>query len=138
MFSENLSVFLLQYCEQMGLSQERLAERCGVSVRYIGRIICRHSVPTIAVLEKLCTSLHMTPNDLLLSIAIVHPSYRQPMEVVAFYQLPHEDVYGICPRCRAIIDREYQAYCDSCGQQLSWKRISQATFHALLPAPDEE
>ena len=40
MFSENLSVFLLQYCEQMGLSQERLAERCGVSVRYIGRIIC--------------------------------------------------------------------------------------------------
>ena len=59
MFSENLSVFLLQYCEQMGLSQERLAERCGVSVRYIGRIICRHSVPTIAVLEKQIGRAHV-------------------------------------------------------------------------------
>lgn len=138
MFSENLSVFLLQYCKRMELSQEKLAERCGVSVRYIGRIICRHSVPTITVLEKLCVSLHMTPNDLLLSMAIGSPSYRQPMEVTTFYQLPGEDVYGVCPRCRAIIDREYQAYCDSCGQQLSWKRVSKATFLPLLPPPDAE
>lgn len=138
MFSENLSAILLQYCHKMGLSQEKLAERCGVSVRYIGRIICQHSAPTIVVLEKLCFSLHMTPNDLLLSMAVNVPSHRQPMEVEAFYLLPdEEDAYAVCPRCHAIIDREYQAYCDSCGQCLSWKRVSQALFKRL-PHPEPE
>lgn len=138
MFSENLSAVLLQYCEKMGLSQERLAERCGLSVRYIGRIICRHSTPTITVLEKMCLSLHMTPNDLLLSMVIVTPSYRMPMEVTTFYALPQEDIFAVCPRCQAIIDREYQSYCDSCGQQLSWKRVTQATFQRYLPPAPED
>lgn len=30
--------------------------------------------------------------------------------------------YGICPRCGAPLDRDYQSYCDRCGQHLSWSR----------------
>lgn len=28
--------------------------------------------------------------------------------------------YAICPRCRIPLDRDYQAYCDRCGQHLKW------------------
>lgn len=28
--------------------------------------------------------------------------------------------FAICPRCRMPLDRDYQAYCDRCGQHLGW------------------
>lgn len=28
--------------------------------------------------------------------------------------------YAICPRCRAALDRDYQSFCDHCGQHLKW------------------
>ncbi|MCD8342517.1 MAG: hypothetical protein LUC87_10325 [Clostridiales bacterium] len=30
--------------------------------------------------------------------------------------------YCICPRCGAVLEREYQGYCDGCGQRLDWRR----------------
>lgn len=30
--------------------------------------------------------------------------------------------YPVCPGCRMTIDREYQSYCDRCGQKLVWIR----------------
>ena len=30
--------------------------------------------------------------------------------------------YPICPRCRTSLEREYQSFCDRCGQALSWKK----------------
>ncbi len=36
------------------------------------------------------------------------------------------DSYPVCPRCECTLDREYQLFCDRCGQALSWKRFSSA------------
>ena len=46
--------------------------------------------------------------------------YRMPLEVTEI--IVHYDRYSypICPRCRISIDREYQGYCDRCGQKLAW------------------
>lgn len=54
-------------------------------------------------------------------------SYRLPMLVNEYY-IGH---YGIfmryeccipkCPRCSIGIDRDYQSYCDRCGQALDWR-----------------
>ncbi len=37
-----------------------------------------------------------------------------------------ESAYYFCPRCDVTLERDYQAYCDRCGQQLDWKRIDKA------------
>lgn len=51
----------------------------------------------------------------------VAESYRQPMNVTEIHLFGDSTAYPVCPRCRITIEREYQAYCDRCGQALSWK-----------------
>ena len=56
-------------------------------------------------------------------------SYRTPMRVTAvrrYLDCPQLFTYPICPRCGSTMDREYQAYCDRCGQALDWKGFSTA------------
>ena len=37
-----------------------------------------------------------------------------------------ESIYYVCPRCGITLEREYQAFCDRCGQRLDWKEIDNA------------
>ena len=34
--------------------------------------------------------------------------------------------YPVCPRCKHTMEREYMAFCDRCGQKLSWDNYEQA------------
>ncbi len=34
--------------------------------------------------------------------------------------------YPVCPYCKLTLDREYQHFCDRCGQELDWKNYSNA------------
>lgn len=45
--------------------------------------------------------------------------YRLPMRVKKFRR-----GFPVCPRCNTTIEREYQAYCDRCGQCLKWEKIA--------------
>ena len=56
----------------------------------------------------------------------VAESYRQPMNVTEIHLFGDGTAYPVCPRCRITIEREYQAYCDRCGQALSWKAYHKA------------
>ena len=50
-------------------------------------------------------------------------SYRIPMNVtdaMVFPRWPQDDIYYRCPRCQKLLDREFMAYCDYCGQCLDW------------------
>lgn len=40
--------------------------------------------------------------------------------------------FPVCPQCGITMEREYQAYCDRCGQCLGWKHFKKATI--LFPA----
>ena len=54
-------------------------------------------------------------------------SFRTPMQVLAVRQYPacpELSTYPLCPRCNLPMEREYQRYCDHCGQALSWKGFS--------------
>ena len=62
-------------------------------------------------------------------------AYRCPMTVgeyvlyqSAFYK---ESAYYICPRCDVTLDREYQTFCDRCGQRLNWKHITKANLRCM-------
>ena len=51
-------------------------------------------------------------------------SYRIPMRVSAvrylFDGVYGSTVYPICPQCNSTMERDYQKYCDRCGQALDW------------------
>jgi transcriptional regulator with XRE-family HTH domain len=50
---------------ERGLTQEDLADRAGVSVRYLGSIERGATAATVVVLERLARALRVTPCDLL-------------------------------------------------------------------------
>ena len=50
----------------------------------------------------------------------------QPMRVMQVLRLSSGYTYPICPACRVTLEREYQRYCDRCGQCLNWKGYDKA------------
>ena len=57
-------------------------------------------------------------------------AYRHPMSVTeVFYyvdSLIGPTTYPICPRCGVTVEREFQSFCDRCGQALDWDKLETA------------
>ena len=57
-------------------------------------------------------------------------TYRRPMRVTEFIlykgTFGTESAFYLCPRCDITLEREYQSYCDRCGQRLNWKCVCKA------------
>ena len=50
-------------------------------------------------------------------------TYRVPMKVadaMIFSRFPCDHIFYRCPRCQRLLEREFVAYCCSCGQCLDW------------------
>lgn len=131
MFLANLSNSILRICGAKDLSYEAASELCDLSSRYFGDIVRQKSAPTIITLEKLCSGLEQSPNELLgVSPVLQEVSYREPMKVTqircyrAFRVLTS---FPVCPRCQTTLEREYQNFCDRCGQKLDWSVFGKAT-----------
>ena len=54
-------------------------------------------------------------------------SYRIPMQVTHLRKY-RTTAYYICPKCNITMEREFMAYCDRCGQRLSWKNYRKAVI----------
>lgn len=59
-------------------------------------------------------------------------SYRVALPVTRICRFRSGDYYPVCPRCDETLEREYMAYCDRCGQHLSWKQIR---FAQIISSP---
>ncbi len=57
-------------------------------------------------------------------------SYRTPM-IVCEMVVHQEYSFAVCPRCRVSLEREYQNYCDRCGQALKWSKYRYAKVVTL-------
>jgi hypothetical protein len=55
-------------------------------------------------------------------------AYRMPLPVLRINKLGNDDEFPVCPRCDALLEREYMAYCSRCGQCLDWSMIEQARY----------
>ena len=134
-FLDNLSTSVLKLCDIHKLSYESASERCDISSRYFGDIACGNTAPTIITLEKICLGFDLTPNELLVPSMIWNElSFRKPLTVT--HIRCHRDCNGligfpVCPQCGITIEREYQSYCDRCGQLLDWSNFTKATI--ILP-----
>ena len=51
-------------------------------------------------------------------------AFRRAMPVREAYLFRGSGVYPVCPRCQLTFEREYQRFCDRCGQRLSWSHYS--------------
>ena len=60
-------------------------------------------------------------------------SYRIAMRVRCVKFFADSGSYPVCPRCQATMEREYTAYCDRCGQHLSWEAFEKA--YRIIAAP---
>ena len=47
-------------------------------------------------------------------------SFRIKMKVTRVFECKDLSVFPICPRCEITLEREFQSYCDRCGQHLDW------------------
>lgn len=47
--------------------------------------------------------------------------YRSAIEVKEIVIYQHNASFAVCPRCQIPMEREFQGFCDRCGQKLSWK-----------------
>lgn len=132
MYLDYLPTAVLHLCEEYQLSVESAAKRCCISSGCLRNIIQGKTAPTILTLEKLCFGLECTPNDLLMPSQVIQmDSFRVAMPVTQIYcyRVYHGFLdFPLCPRCGNPMEREYQAFCDRCGQCLSWKAYSKATI----------
>ncbi len=133
MFSKKLSTSVLSICDSRDLSYEAASELCDLSPRYFGSIARGKTAPTVNTLQKLCVGFDRTPNELLgFSTTDEELSYRIAMQVTHYRQhlsLYHScSVFPVCPRCHCNLEREYQSFCDRCGQKLSWDFFHYATL----------
>ena len=103
MFSRKLSAAILRICETENLTYEAASELCDISCRHFGSI---------------ARGLNKTPDELLGYEEAA--TYRAARQVEEYAELQGGVTCAICPRCGACLDREYQAFCDSCGQKLAW------------------
>lgn len=138
MFLANLSLSVLRLCDSHELSYEAASERCNLSSRYFGDIARGKTAPTILTLEKLCTGFELTPNDLLIpSLILRKTDFREPMPVThirCYHGFHGLTGFPVCPQCRITMEREYQSYCDRCGQCLGWRNYRKAKV--ILPKND--
>ena len=122
MFLDNLSTSVLKLCDT-----RRQRQMC---IRDRGK-----TTPTILTLEKLCVGFDLTPNDLLIPSELWREmAFREPMPVThirCFHFFHGLTGFPVCPQCGRTLEREYQPYCDRCGQCLDWKGFSKATI--ILP-----
>ena len=57
-------------------------------------------------------------------------SYRIPKKITETFTYRSEGEYfssPICPTCKISFEREFQKFCDRCGQKLDWEGFSYAT-----------
>ena len=123
MFGKNLADTLLRFMNERKLTLEDLSEACNLSTRFLGSIIRRKASPSLDSFEKICAALEATPNELLLSkAALDHLEKSEPKRVTKILNNTIAGLaFPICPSCGKTMERDYQSYCDRCGQFLSWK-----------------
>lgn len=127
MFLVRLSENLLRLCGGH-LSYEDAAELCQCSSKHFANIVNKRTQPSLNVFENICNGFAMTPNALL-SVSALEPelAFRVPMPVTNVRMLGNFP-FPVCPQCKSTLEREYQKYCDHCGQCLDWTIFENAAI----------
>ena len=131
LFSENIACWLSNYCSKSGMAPSVLSRQCGLHKSAVSRYIRKRNQPMLFTIEKLCYCLGVSPNDLLLTEQGSVTSYRMPLRVKEAVLFMDCNCYSLCPKCNCTLSREYQSFCDRCGQCLSWAQYPNVEIHSI-------
>jgi len=114
---------------EMKLSQLKFAMECDISLDILNQIERERTNPRLSTLQKICAYVGCSVAELL---RVDEPtdeklSYRDELTVTHAIVAENGYSFAICPRCNNSFEREYQAFCDRCGQKLGWKNYKKAT-----------
>lgn len=126
MFSDNLSVSLLKLCDIRNISYEAASELCELCTKEFGNLARGNGNPTLRTFEKLCTGFKVTPNELLLLPNGFHTAALPITEIRCLFLSGTLTGFPVCPHCGTSLEREFQAFCDRCGQLLDWHNYCNA------------
>ena len=126
MFSKELASKILKLIDEKNITLEALSKWSGLSRKFISNVTSGKQVPTLNSLEKLCSALEVEPNDLLINDKSKASERSVAMLVDTVYCNigKNPPTYTpVCPLCNALLQNNWQSYCDICGQKLSWKHF---------------
>ena len=64
--------------------------------------------------------------SVLLPYLLLSPTYLLPRTVNTVRIYKDRNCFSVCPRCKKVIEYEYQSYCGNCGQYLDWSKLDDA------------
>ncbi len=120
-----------------GLSQSEVAEALNCAIRSVQRYESGKTNPSLSIVIKMMQIYHCSFSDLFpncISKRMVANrknkktvSHRTPMRVsdlISFSDYTYgSTVFPVCPRCKCSMERDYQRFCDRCGQALDWRNL---------------
>ena len=131
---------------------ERLSNRCwdalqeqGLVSTYLGRdvkqqpdprslivhlaVYANLDIPLSTAIKQDPHFLFQSPDDVLpsrISDALLRDRPLRVSQVMTFLDIPGHPSFPVCPGCRITLEREYQGFCDRCGQRLDWTHFKNA------------
>ena len=133
MFKRELSINLMKAIDEKNLTVESVSKLANLSRKYVSNIINERQTPSIDVLENICSALELDPNDLLIGEKSKLPGKSKALAVTQVLKIDDVNGLPICPGCHKTLVRDNQAYCDACGQRLSWNNFLNAEVVFEMP-----
>ena len=111
---------IIEIRKSKNLTQEKLALESEISLSYLRLIEHGKANPTINELLKISHALNFDfQNPFSVNLAS-SKLFRIPMPVTDIIFLGNNS-FSVCPRCHNSLERDFQTFCDRCGQALLWK-----------------
>lgn len=152
---QNIAMILQNEKSTRRITLKEFANDLGISRSTLHRYMKDAGNMRLASLDQLSSRLSVSIVDLIgategpISSGAKHnhetrettaEAYRRPMSVTeVFYyvdSLIGPTTYPICPRCGMTMEREFQSFCDRCGQELDWEGLEQAVIRVKMDSSD--
>lgn len=92
--------------KERALTQEKLAEMTGLSNNYISNIETNRSIPSIDTLLKICNSLGVTPDFILLDSIYTSKEYLKDEIAVKLNKCSEKNIHLIAKFCDLLIEEQ--------------------------------
>ena len=122
---KHLDVIKSIYIEQQNLPLWKLANNCNISERTLYRYRKDIAGSVLSISEYLSNNndfqlFSEVAATLQCSNAIPNIFSHKQTKPVTNIRALGDSYFPVCPNCNCTLEREFQSYCDRCGQRLSW------------------
>lgn len=75
-----------------------------------------------------CDTYNISPEEKKIIDLIIHEMEKRDAKKINEKRLLSGSFFYVCPNCKITLDKEFQAYCDKCGQKLKWGKLTNIPF----------